>query len=274
MIIKYQNNIIIIIKTKYKTQFQITIMGLAISKTKLQLPAFNNLNKKNYSISSIIRNDEEKENENKTETENQTENVKENENNNDDYEDKDEDDITIYVLECSDGKYYVGRTGNLGKRLKLHSNGRGSFWTRKYHMKKVVEVIKNADKFDEDKYVLKYMDKYGVENVRGGSYSQMILNNDLQKCIQRHFITANNLCYICGGKGHLIRECPDNPKNARLLNNLEERRKFSEEPPRKKIKVDDISFSFDSEALCDRCGRTGHYKEQCFSKKHFNGGKL
>ncbi len=251
-------------------------MGLAISKAKLQLPAFNNLNKQHFSISRIIRNEEEKENRKDVEKQDEIKIVKEDaiesekENNNI----EDEEEITIYVLECMDGKYYVGRTGNLDKRLELHSSGRGSFWTRKYPMKSVVEVLKNADKFDEDKYVLKYMDKYGVENVRGGSYSQMVLNNDLQKCIQRHFITANNLCYICGGKGHLIRECPDNPKNARLLNNLEERRKFSEEPPRKKIKVEDISFSFDSEALCNRCGRTGHYTEQCFSKKHFNGEKL
>ncbi len=251
-------------------------MGLAISKAKLQLPAFNNLNKQHFSISRIIRNEEEKENRKDVEKQDEIKIVKEDaiesekENNNI----EDEEEITIYVLECMDGKYYVGRTGNLDKRLELHSSGRGSFWTRKYPMKSVVEVLKNADKFDEDKYVLKYMDKYGVENVRGGSYSQMVLNNDLQKCIQRHFITANNLCYICGGKGHLIRECPDNPKNARLLNNLEERRKFSEEPPRKKIKVEDISFSFDSEALCNRCGRTGHYAEQCFSKKHFNGEKL
>jgi hypothetical protein len=256
-------------------------MGLAISKAKLQLPAFNNLNKQHFSISRI-RNEEEKEN--KKDVEKQVEIEKQDEikivkeediesdkeNNNI----EDEEEITIYVLECMDGKYYVGRTGNLDKRLELHSSGRGSFWTRKYPMKSVIEVLKNADKFDEDKYVLKYMDKYGVENVRGGSYSQMVLNNDLQKCIQRHFITANNLCYICGGQGHLIRECKDNPKNARLLNNLEERRKFSEEPPRKKIKVEDISFSFDSEALCNRCGRTGHYAEQCFSKKHFNGEKL
>ena len=251
-------------------------MGLAISKAKLQLPAFNNLNKQHFSISRIIRNEEEKENKKDVEKQDEIKIVKEDaiesekENNNI----EDEEEITIYVLECMDGKYYVGRTGNLDKRLELHSSGRGSFWTRKYPMKSVVEVLKNADKFDEDKYVLKYMDKYGVDNVRGGSYSQMVLNNDLQKCIQRHFITANNLCYICGGKGHLIRECPDNPKNARLLNNLEERRKFSEEPPRKKIKVEDISFSFDSEALCNRCGRTGHYAEQCFSKKHFNGEKL
>ena len=37
-------------------------MGLAISKAKLQLPAFNNLNKQHFSISRIIRNEEEKEN--------------------------------------------------------------------------------------------------------------------------------------------------------------------------------------------------------------------
>ena len=252
-------------------------MGLAISKTKANLTAFRN---DKFNISRMLSNGKEKEtetepkSETEPETEIKTENNKNEENQLLNLNMLSDDEIIIYVLECSEGKYYVGRTGNLEKRLEMHSTGRGSFWTRKHPMKSVVEVVKNADKFDEDKYVLKYMDKYGIENVRGGSYSQMVLNNDLQKCIQRHFITANNLCYICGGEGHLIRECPQNPKNARLLNDLDERRKFSEEPPRKKIKVEDISFSFDSEALCERCGRTGHYKEQCFSKKHFKGGKI
>jgi hypothetical protein len=188
---------------------------------------------------------------------------------------KDKTNIIVYVLECSDGKYYVGRTNDFSKRLDMHLNGSGSFWTRRYPMVRVIDINWNADKFDEDKYVIKYMDKYGIDNVRGGSYSQMILNEDLKKTINRYLVTANNLCYICNLDGHLIRECPQNPKNPKIFN--ERKRKIENEsendcePSKKKLKLD---YSQHNNHTCDRCGRTGHYNEQCFAKKHFNGYTL
>ncbi len=194
----------------------------------------------------------------------------------------------IYVLECKDGKYYVGKTGDLDRRLQTHISGSGSFWTKRYPYQKLVEVVRNADKFDEDKYVLKYMDLYGIDNVRGGSYSQMILNPDLIASINRHLITANNLCYICGNGGHLTRECSLNRKSPLFLNNVENRKRIldaselvedeDQDPPIKMQKINnDIHFAKKSGTVyvkCDRCGRTGHLLEQCFSKKHFDGTDL
>ena len=192
---------------------------------------------------------------------------------------KEKTNIIVYVLECTDGKYYVGRTNDFSKRLDMHLNGSGSFWTRRYPMVNVIDINWNADKFDEDKYVIKYMDKYGIDNVRGGSYSQMILNEDLKKTINRYLVTANNLCYICNQSGHLIRECPKNPKNPKIYNNNNRKIKLIDEnepndndndmePSKKKLKLD---YSQHNNHMCGRCGRTGHYTEQCFAKKHFNG---
>ena len=52
----------------------------------------------------------------------------------------------IYVLQCKDGKYYVGKTGDLDRRLQSHISGCGSFWTKKYPYVKVEEVIRNPIK--------------------------------------------------------------------------------------------------------------------------------
>lgn len=36
----------------------------------------------------------------------------------------------MYILECSDGSYYVGSTIDLGRRLEEHSLGLGAAYTR------------------------------------------------------------------------------------------------------------------------------------------------
>jgi len=35
----------------------------------------------------------------------------------------------MYILECSDGSYYVGSTKNLERRMEQHQSGKGSRYT-------------------------------------------------------------------------------------------------------------------------------------------------
>jgi hypothetical protein len=78
--------------------------------------------------------------------------------------------VFIYALQLEQGKYYVGKTNNPEIRLESHFISNGSEWTKKYKPVKVLEVIPNCNDYDEDKYTRIYMDKYGIENVRGGSF--------------------------------------------------------------------------------------------------------
>ena len=41
----------------------------------------------------------------------------------------------IYVLELEQGKYYIGKTSNLGERMTAHFEGNGSEFTKKYIVK-------------------------------------------------------------------------------------------------------------------------------------------
>jgi len=84
--------------------------------------------------------------------------------------------VFIYALKLSQGKYYVGKTTNPSFRLDNHFNSNGSAWTMKYKPIKLLELIPNCDRYDEDKYTRKYMDKYGIDNVRGGSFVQISAN--------------------------------------------------------------------------------------------------
>jgi putative endonuclease len=46
----------------------------------------------------------------------------------------------LYILECSNGKFYTGSTKNLYLRLRQHQNGLGANYTRKHGPVKLVYI--------------------------------------------------------------------------------------------------------------------------------------
>ena len=116
--------------------------------------------------------------------------------------------VTIYVLKCTNNKYYIGKTMNdLIKRFNTHKKGQGAVWTRKYRPIKILESYKNCDHFDEDKYTKIYMDKYGIENVRGGSYTKINLDNSTINFLKKELSSIHDKCYGCGSKNHFAKDC-------------------------------------------------------------------
>lgn len=115
--------------------------------------------------------------------------------------------VYIYVLLLEQGKYYIGKTTNPEFRLEKHFNSGGSEWTIKYKPLHVLEIIKDCDDYDEDKYTRKYMDKFGIENVRGGSFCQIVLPKETVAVLEKMKMTSQDKCYKCGQKGHLAKYC-------------------------------------------------------------------
>lgn len=129
--------------------------------------------------------------------------------------------MIIYILKLENDKYYIGKTHDIIKRLHFHKNNLGSEWTKKYKYKSVIKTINSNSPFDEDKYVKIYMDKYGIDNVRGGSYNQIILSSEQKNNLIKELQTINNACYRCGRNNHFIKNCyaKTDINGNKLLNN-------------------------------------------------------
>jgi hypothetical protein len=86
-------------------------------------------------------------------------------------------------------------------------NGRGSVWTRLHKPITLLEVQQSTSRFEEDKIVKEYMNLHGVENVRGGSYSQQELSDTQKTLLLTEIRSANDLCLRCGRGTHFVKSC-------------------------------------------------------------------
>jgi predicted GIY-YIG superfamily endonuclease len=120
---------------------------------------------------------------------------------------------SIYIIKCQEDKYYIGKTERDPQiRYQKHLSGKGSIWTKKYKPKELVCVYKKCDSYDEDKYTKMYMEKYGIDNVRGGSYTTVKLSYETKEFLQKEIISAQDKCRGCGKSGHFYRYCPNKYK--------------------------------------------------------------
>jgi predicted GIY-YIG superfamily endonuclease len=159
---------------------------------------------------------------------------------------------SIYVLQLDNpqlekGKKYIGRTDrDVQIRFQEHlSTKGGSAWTRKYRPLYIIEIRPSVSMFDEDNVTKEYMLRYGIDNVRGGSYVQINLDETTYCDLRKQIWMAQGKCIRCGRDGHFATKC------------------------KLKTFVDGGYIGG-----CSRCGRSGHTRTKCHLKSHINGTML
>jgi predicted GIY-YIG superfamily endonuclease len=192
----------------------------------------------------------------------------------------------IYVLRLEGGKFYVGKSDDILSRYQQHLNGVGSAWTRKYRPISLEKTINKASPFDEDKITKEYMSKYGIDNVRGGSYTQLELADTQKGSLTSEIRGATDKCMRCGRSGHYVNNCyaRSDISGSSLEGSEEESEEEEEEwecdycertfTTRFGCTVHEKSCKKSVSNTCYRCGREGHYSPSCYASRHIRGYSL
>jgi hypothetical protein len=115
----------------------------------------------------------------------------------------------LYVLVLQDCCLYVGRcrADRIGARFQEHACGHGAAWTRLHPPARVAYTRPSFDAFDEDACVLRLMTEFGVDAVRGGTWSSVKLREPELQHVRRRIAHALGECLYCGSREHLSNAC-------------------------------------------------------------------
>lgn len=118
---------------------------------------------------------------------------------------------SIYVLELSHGRVYVGRSCDWRRRLTQHITGSGSAFTKAFPptgtlLPRLGCVTGSAEAAERDE-TLRYMFLRGIDVVRGWKYTRVQMSEEDHRDAEENIRELFDLCRRCGCPGHFVTQC-------------------------------------------------------------------
>jgi len=176
--------------------------------------------------------------------------------------------LSVYVLRLRNRRWYVGSTDDLIKQYVEHLSGHGSKWTRLYKPMYLDRVIENASPLDEDKVVKEYMAKYGIDNVRGGSYGTETLDEIQEEALRREIWGADKHAEQSTEEYTVSTDIEENE----LVYDFDSSE--SESSDEDSSPINEFVKKYKMHFICVRCGRKGHTDSDCYADRHVDGYDL
>lgn len=95
----------------------------------------------------------------------------------------------VYVLSLEGGRFYVGESQDPYRQFDEHRLGRGGAWTRLHAPLSLDQVAASAPSLPE-RVTKQLMLKHGIDKVRGGAYTDVILQEAQRKVLERDLLAA------------------------------------------------------------------------------------
>lgn len=127
--------------------------------------------------------------------------------------------IHIVVLQLENNCFFIGKTCDIVFDISKYNRNFNSF-TKKHKPIKLYEFKENCNLYELDLTVKLYMNKYGIQNIRGGSYSELELSEEQINILNKELKMVNhNYEDIALIQNYSIEEYKDETNNIVFINN-------------------------------------------------------
>lgn len=102
----------------------------------------------------------------------------------------------VYIIQLANKKFYVGYSHNIYTTLKQlfsRSVKNKDPWVLHHKPLYVHRIIRECDPDDEHKYLVEYIRRFGVENVRGGTFDATVYENESLREVLKKTLTDNKV---------------------------------------------------------------------------------
>lgn len=208
--------------------------------------------------------------------------------------------MKTYVVELDGGYYYIS-----SRSFDYLKSGSGNAWTKLHPPKSLIKTITTYDEeFDEDEIVIDYMNKYGINKVRGGTYNSVELSEYQKRILSskvvskeevNHYKPITNKTNSVLGFNSNEDDFTSVKYNKKSYNTSNASKVYSDcsdsNPPTHVCMYCEMTFYDQSllnkhensckdsyytkqsgkNNLCLRCGRSNHVKEHCHATTTIHG---